>query len=131
MRRPTLASALVILAAAPAFAQPVQSLARVKAGSASLYSGPGEAMPKCGSVEQGYGLVVDHAEGNDWLAVQPPVGSLSWISHLHVELQAPTDGRPVTFPANRIAHRPNHHVARQFRQRLGAVDGGARLFLPQ
>ena len=72
MRRPTLASALVILVAAPAFAQPVQSLARVKVGSASLYSGPGEAMPKCGSVEQGYVVVVDHTEGNDWLAIQPP-----------------------------------------------------------
>ena len=102
MRRPTLASALLILAAAPALAQPVQSLARVKVGSASLFSGPGEAMPKCGSVEQGYVVVVDHTEGNDWLAVQPPVGSLSWISHLHVELQAPTDGRPVTFPANAL-----------------------------
>ena len=102
MRRPTLASALLILVAAPSFAQPVQSLARVKAGSASLFSGPGEQMPKCGSVEQGYVVVVDHTEGNDWLAVQPPNGSLSWISHLHVELQDPTDGRLVTFPANAL-----------------------------
>jgi hypothetical protein len=100
MPRPSLASAALLFAAVPALAQPVQSLARVKVGSAGLYSGPGDQMPKCGSIEQGHVVVVDHPEGNDWLAVQPPVGSLSWINHLHVELQTPPAGRPVTFPAN-------------------------------
>lgn len=103
MRRTALTPAVLLLVAVPAFAQPAQSLARVRVVSANLYSGPGDQMPKCGTIEQGYVLVVDHAEGNDWLAVQPPTGSLSWINHLHVNLQPPAPGRPA-FPANAVVH---------------------------
>lgn len=104
MRRTTLAPAVLLLLSVPALAQPVQSLARVKVGSANLYSGPGEQMPKCGTVDQGYVVVVDHPEGNDWLAVQAPNASLSWINHLHVELQnRPTaDQASVTSVVNAV-----------------------------
>ena len=88
MFRTTLTPAVLLLfAVAPAVAQPAQSLARIRVTVANLYSGPGEPMPKCGSLEQGALVIVDHPEGNDWLAVQAPVASLSWISHLNVQLQ--------------------------------------------
>lgn len=103
MRRTALAPTVLLLVTAPAVAQPVQSLARVRVGSAAVYSGPGEQMPKCGTVEMGYVVVVDHPEGGDWLAVQPPVGSLSWINHVHLQLHAPAEGRPA-YPANAVVH---------------------------
>lgn len=104
MSRPAHALAALVFLTAPALAQPVQSLARVKVGSASVYSGPGEQMPRCGTVEQGHIVVVDHPEGGDWLAIQPPDRglSLSWISSANVELQGSADKASITSVTNAL-----------------------------
>lgn len=65
---------------------------------------PLRASPKAdgletGTLARGSTVVVHHEEG-DWLAVQPPRGSVSWISHLFLEFP---DGTPnAGFPKNAV-----------------------------
>jgi hypothetical protein len=63
------------------------TLARVKAKPAVVKGAPGDLSPETGTLEPGQTVTVVSAEGNDWLAIQPPYGSISWISALMVEPQ--------------------------------------------
>jgi hypothetical protein len=87
------------LAALPAFAQ--STLGRVKAGT-PLRCGPSEQMPACGTLEPGEEVIIHHVEGGDWLAIQPPRGSLSWISQLCVEVKRRPDDPANKFPVDGV-----------------------------
>ena len=52
-----------------------------------------------GSLAKGAQVIVHHEEG-DWLAVQPPRGSVSWISHLFLEFPDKTPN--AGFPKNAV-----------------------------
>jgi hypothetical protein len=54
-----------------------------------------------GTLTKGASVIVHHEEG-DWLAVQPPRGSVSWISHLFVEFPDKTPN--AGFPKNAVVH---------------------------
>lgn len=85
-----------------AVAQPSAYLAEVSVDSVPLRSGPGDQMPETGSVFRGARIVVDHEEGEKWVAVQPPRGQVSWIRHLNV---GPANGHPAdAVPRNMLVH---------------------------
>jgi hypothetical protein len=104
MRSFVLTFAISVLASAASFAQTSPQLGRIKVGSVTVRSGPGEQMPACGTLEQGAIVIVDHPEGADWIAIQPPPGSLSWINHLYVELRRPAEvpQGAVRFPCDAV-----------------------------
>ncbi len=87
VRAPLLLLALATLGG-PAAAQTFPALARVKVNAASVRGTAGEFSPETGRLEMGNKVTVLSAEGNDWLAVQPPQGSISWIPWTLVEPQA-------------------------------------------
>jgi hypothetical protein len=95
---------LVILSVADVQAQTSPQLGRIRVGTVTVRTGPGEAMPACGSLEQGSIVIVDHPEGAEWYAIQPPPGSLSWINHLYLELRNPTPGAPLRFPLDGVVN---------------------------
>jgi len=104
MRSTILSFATLLCLSGPGFTQTSPQLGRVKAGSVIVRSGPGEQMPACGTLEQGASIIIDHAEGADWVAIQPPPGSLSWVNHLYVELRKPADAPagPPKFPCDAV-----------------------------
>ena len=74
-------------------AQPAAHLAEVTAESVAVRSGPSDQMPETGTVFRGTRVVVDHEEGEHWVAIQPPRGQVSWIKHLFLKPAGPqTDG---------------------------------------
>ena len=87
-----------------ATAQTQSTLAVVKVGSVKVRCGPSEQMDVCGTLEQGTEVIAHHLEKNDWYAIQPPSGSLSWISQLNVELIRKQGETPDTFPVNAVVH---------------------------
>lgn len=100
--RTAAALGFLLAAAGPVAAQAAPYVAEVVADSAALRSGPGDSMPDTGSVFRGNRVVVDHDEGDKWVAVQPPRGQVSWIRNLNV---GPIDGHPGdTIPRNMIVH---------------------------
>lgn len=93
---------LLLAAAGTGYAQPAAYVAEITAESVSLRSGPGDQMPDTGSVFRGGRVIVDHEEGDKWVAIQPPRGQVSWIRHLNV---GPADGHPAdAIPRNMIVH---------------------------
>ncbi len=93
---------LLLAAAGTGFAQPAAYVAEVTAESVALRSGPGDQMPETGTVFRGGRVVVDHEEGDRWVAIQPPRGQVSWIRHLNV---GPADGHPAdAIPRNMVVH---------------------------
>ena len=77
---PPVVRALLLLAVTAlcgsAVAQTFPALARVKVNAASLRGTAGEFSPETGKLEMGNRVTVLSAEGNDWLAIQPPQGSI-------------------------------------------------------
>jgi hypothetical protein len=75
-------------------AQPAAHLAEVTAESVVVRSGPSDKMPETGTLYRGARVVVDHEEGEHWVAIQPPRGQVSWIRHLFLKPPAspPADG---------------------------------------
>lgn len=71
------------------------TLARVKAKPATVKSAPGDLSPETGTLEPGQTVTIVSSEGVDWLTIQPPYGSISWISATLLEPQgtAETDGQ--------------------------------------
>ncbi len=100
--RLSLSSIALLVAVSLANAQTSAQLGRIKAGSVSVHTGPGEQMPASGKLEQGSIVVVSHNEGNDWYAIQPPPGSLSWVNHLYVELKKPVG--QLQFPTDAVVN---------------------------
>lgn len=105
---------LVLLLLLVPAARAEQYLATVGPGGATLRSGPGDKMPDTGTLPAGTTVIVHHEEG-DYLAVQPPRGSLAWVPFGLVDGIDPNrpfpqngvvfnDGRPVTLAAGRTAY---------------------------
>jgi hypothetical protein len=90
MRRPVCRILVFVcgLIAPHGFAQPSlpPTLAKVKVRTV-VRGTPGEHSPETGTLEPGTYVTVVAAEGNDWLAIQPPNGSISWVRWLMVEPQ--------------------------------------------
>jgi hypothetical protein len=86
---PLIIRALVslLIAALPVAAQSIPGVAKVKVGAATVRGTPGEFAPETGRLERGAEVTVVSAEGNDWLAIQPPKGSVSWVQWTLVEPQ--------------------------------------------
>jgi hypothetical protein len=91
VRAPLLLLALTAAGGA-AIAQTFPALARVKVNATSVRGTAGEFSPETGKLELGNRVTVLSAEGNDWLAIQPPQGSISWIPWTLVEPQAKPGG---------------------------------------
>lgn len=86
VRVPLAMFALALIGGA-AVAQSLPALARVKVNAASVRGTAGDLSPETGKLEIGTRVTVLSAEGSDWLAIQPPVGSISWIPWTLVEPQ--------------------------------------------
>lgn len=81
--RPTAAVALLALLAVAGRADP-PTLGTVTA-DVVLRAAPKADAADTGKLARGQTVIVRHAEGDDWLAVEPPNGAVSWISHLHLD----------------------------------------------
>lgn len=103
---PAVRAPLVLLLAAacgPAFAQTFPALAKVKVNAAGVRGTAGEFSPETGKLELGTRVTVVAVEGNDWLAIQPPAGSISWVPWTLVEPQAkPGPDGKLTPPFNAV-----------------------------
>jgi hypothetical protein len=98
---------LVALTAGAALAQPpTPSLGKVKVRTA-VKAAPGDHSPETGTLEPGTYLTVVGVEGNDWLAVQPPNGSVSWVKWALVEPQGKPGGDPLSPPFNAVVRADN------------------------
>lgn len=81
-------------------AQATPYLATVTADSVSLRSGPGTNMDETGPLARGEFVIVLHEAGDQWLAVEPPRGQVSWIRTLALkEIDA---GNPKMLPRNAV-----------------------------
>ena len=106
----TAATLFVALAAGPVVAQSGPFVAEVSADTVALRSGPGDTMPDTGHLYRGTRLIVDHEEGADWLAVQPPGGQVSWINHKFLESKSDQPGDVI--PRNAVVHaEPDAEIA--------------------
>lgn len=73
----------LVFIAAGASAQTGKQPARVTAAGAVARSGPGDKMPDTGAVPAGTPVVVSQVE-NDWVAIEPPAGQVSWMRYIHL-----------------------------------------------
>src|SRR3954447_16645890 len=108
LRRAEAASARTAVAPVPvaflansAFAQPGPYLAEVTADRVAVRAGPSDQLPETGVLFRGAKVLVDHDEGDQWVAVQPPRGQVSWIRGVHLE---PMDGQTDALPRNAIVN---------------------------
>ena len=99
-----LASLFAVTLGTVASGQTQSTVAVVKVGSVSVRCGPSEQMAVCGTLEQGAEVIAHHAEGSDWYAIQPPAGSLSWISQINVELKRKPGEAADTFPVDAVVN---------------------------
>ncbi len=84
----------LVLMAAGAAAQTSKQTARVMAAGAVARSGPGDKMPDTGAVPAGTPVVVASVE-NDWVAIEPPPGQISWMRYIHLaDPDAPAGRKP-------------------------------------
>ena len=103
MRALTSSFALIVCVGLAA-AQTQSTVAVVKVDSVIVRSGPSEKMAPCGKLDLGAEVIAHHLEGSDWYAIQPPVGSISWISQLNVELKRKPGEATDTFPCNAVVN---------------------------
>lgn len=98
--RPLLLSAFALVGAAlPVSAQTAQQLGSVTAAEITVRSAPKADAPDAGQLFRGTDVIVHHAEGDEWLAIQPPPGTISWINHKFVEV-----AKDKGFPQNAVVH---------------------------
>jgi hypothetical protein len=81
-------------------AQATPYLATVALDNVSLRSGPGRSMEETGSLARGELVIVLHEVGEQWVAVEPPRGQVSWIRT--VALKEIDGGDPKTVPRNAV-----------------------------
>jgi hypothetical protein len=91
--RPAYALLASLALALPAAAQPGALLGEVTAESVALRTGPTDQFPEAGTLFRGARVYVAHDEGEQWVAVEPPPGQISWIRSLHLE---PVGGEEAT-----------------------------------
>ena len=108
--RKVLALLPLVAVVAPAAAQPGPYLAEVTADRVAVRAGPSDQLPDTGMLFRGAKVLVDHEEGDQWVAVQPPRGQVSWIRSVHLE---PMDSQAAdALPRNAIVHaEPDAEVA--------------------
>lgn len=82
--------------------QTTPTLARVKVQTAVVRCAPGDQSPETGKLEFGSYVTVVAKEGNDWLCIQPPVGSISWVNWALVEPQKRNASDTLSPPFNAI-----------------------------
>jgi hypothetical protein len=85
--------------AAVGSAQTAQQLGSITAADVVVRSSPKADAPDAGQLFRGTDVIVHHAEGDDWLAIQPPPGAISWINHKFVEV-----AKEKGFPQNAVVH---------------------------
>lgn len=107
--RTALALVSIAFLARSAFAQPGPYLAEVTADRVAVRAGPSDQLPETGMLFRGSRVLVDQDEGNEWVAVQPPRGQVSWVRSVHLE---PMDGQADALPRNAIVNaEPEAEVA--------------------
>lgn len=79
--RPTAVIAVLLAATVAAADPPAPALGVVTADTVTLRAAPRADAPDTDSLPRGTPVIVHHAEGDGWLAVQPPNGSIAWINH--------------------------------------------------
>ncbi len=91
-------AALVVLAAllfvpAAGAAEPVAYRAIVT-DEVKLRSGPSSTFEETGTLSKGAAVIVEGEEGNGWLAVTAPAGSVSWVAGAFIDDPAPDKPTP-------------------------------------
>lgn len=99
-RHGLLSAVAVVGLASDGFAQaPAQQLGTVTAAEVTLRATPKAEAPDAGQLFRGTDVIVHHAEGDDWLAIQPPPGTISWINHRFVAVN-----KDKGFPQNAVVN---------------------------
>jgi hypothetical protein len=98
-RRPYGLLLAVALSAGPVFGQSGPTLGTVVADQVVVRGSPRPDGPDAGTLARGTAIVVHHAEGDRWLAIQPPRGSLSWVNHRFID---PGPGGEEKIPRNAV-----------------------------
>src|SRR5262245_49401175 len=94
MRPAALAGLAVLLVASSALGADPAYRAVVAVDEVKLRAGPSDAFPDTGSLPRGAVVVVEREEGNGWLAVTAPYGSVSWIATQFIEDPTPDRATP-------------------------------------
>ena len=95
MRRIPFAGLFVALLASHAGAsEPNAYKAVVIDTEVKLRAGPSDTFPDTGSLPRGTAVIVEKEEGNGWLAITAPHGSVSWVPTQFVEDPAPERPTP-------------------------------------
>ena len=95
MRPAALAGLAALLLAPPAVAaEPTAYRAVVTDAEVKLRAGPSDAFPDTGSLPRGAVVIVEKEEGNGWLAVTAPSGSVSWVATQFIEDPTPDRATP-------------------------------------
>ncbi len=94
--RPAALAGLAALLFAPlaVAAEPTAYRAVVTDAEVKLRAGPSDAFPDTGTLPRGAFVIVEKEEGNGWLAVTAPSGSVSWIAATFVEDPTPDRATP-------------------------------------
>lgn len=94
--RPTAFVGLAVLfVGSQAFAaEPTAYRAVVSDHEVKLRAGPSDAFPETGALPRGTAVIVEKEEGNGWLAVTAPSGSVSWIATQFIEDPTPDRATP-------------------------------------
>ncbi len=80
-----------------ALSEPPRSIGTVTVPEVAVRATPRADGPDAGILFRGDVVIVDHAEGDDWIAIQPPAGALSWINHKFIQVN-----RDRGFPQNAV-----------------------------
>jgi hypothetical protein len=88
-----------ILLSSVANAQTTQSVGTVTAAEVIVRAAPKDDAADAGQLFRGMNLIVHHAEGDDWLAIQPPAGAISWINHKFIAIS-----KEKAFPQNAVVN---------------------------
>ncbi len=99
LRRGLLSAFALAGFAASGSAQTAQQLGSIAPAEVVVRSSPKADAPDAGQLFRGTDVIVHHAEGDDWLAIQPPPGAISWINHKFVEV-----AKDKAFPQNAVVH---------------------------
>ncbi len=95
MRRIPFAGLFVALFASyTGAAEPIAYKAIVIDSEVKLRAGPSDTFPDTGSLPRGTTVIVEKEEGNGWLAITAPQGSLSWVPTQFIEDPAPERPTP-------------------------------------
>ncbi len=81
------------------FAQTAQKLGSITAAEVTVRSSPKSDAPDAGQLFRGTDVIVHHAEGEEWLAIQPPPGAISWINHKFIDVD-----KTKPFPQNSVVY---------------------------